>query len=99
MTANNAKDIVQYTVATITALSGLAMCWYSKVTSGTIEGNDLGYLGECLAWSGAIFGIGIYAKVKISQAAEEIERKFFSKYGTNKENNNEEVGNDEEGND
>lgn len=65
---DNWKDKVQYGVATTSFISGVGMGFLSFLTSGTLSGEILGFIGECFTLTGGIFGITLYIRNKVAQA-------------------------------
>lgn len=87
---DNWKDKVQYGVAATSFLGGITMGFISYLTSGTISGDVLGFIGECFTLTGGIFGITLYIRNKVSTAGAYImksvedmihkDRETFQKY-------------------
>lgn len=65
---DNWKDKVQYGVATTSFIAGVGMGFLSFLTSGTLSGEILGFIGECFTLTGGIFGITLYVRNKVAQA-------------------------------
>lgn len=65
---DNWKDKVQYGVATTSFLAGIGMGFLSFLTSGTVSGEVLGFIGECFTLTGGIFGVTLYVRNKVAQA-------------------------------
>ena len=66
------KDLFQYITAVVVIALGACLCWYAKLKYGHIEGNDLGYLGECLTFGGGIFGVTLYIRYKTADAYQRL---------------------------
>lgn len=64
---NNWKDVTQYSTAVASFLSGVAMAFASFIRNNTIEGEILGFIGECFTLTGGIFGVGLYVRHKTEQ--------------------------------
>lgn len=71
----NSKEIIQYTTAVVTLLTGIIMCFLSFFLSGiyAIDGSVLGYFGETLVFCAGIFGVSIYVKNKFTEFRKELE--------------------------
>lgn len=65
---DNWKDKIQYGVATTSFLAGIGMGFLSFLTSGTVSGEILGFIGECFTLTGGIFGVTLYVRNKVAQA-------------------------------
>lgn len=65
---DNWKDKVQYGVATTSFIAGVGMGFLSFLTSGTLSGEILGFIGECFTLTGGIFGVTLYVRNKVAQA-------------------------------
>lgn len=65
---DNWKDKVQYGVATTSFIAGVGMGFLSFLTSRTLSGEILGFIGECFTLTGGIFGITLYVRNKVAQA-------------------------------
>lgn len=65
---DNWKDKVQYAVASTSFIAGVAMAFTSFLVSGTISGEILGFIGECFTLTGAIFGVTLYIRNKVTSA-------------------------------
>lgn len=71
----NSKEKTQYVVAIFTLFSGILMCYLSFfLNQYNIENSVLTYFGEALIFCGAVFGINLYVKTKIEDAATEIKQ-------------------------
>lgn len=64
---NNWKDVTQYATAVASFLSGVAMAFASFIRNNTVEGEILGFIGECFTLTGGIFGVGLYVRHKTEQ--------------------------------
>lgn len=64
---NNWKDVTQYATAVTSFLSGVAMAFASFIRNNTVEGEILGFIGECFTLTGGIFGVGLYVRHKTEQ--------------------------------
>lgn len=69
---NNWKDVTQYSTAVASFLSGVAMAFASFIRNNTVEGEILGFIGECFTLTGGIFGVGLYVRHKTEQMAARI---------------------------
>ena len=69
---NNWKDVTQYATAVASFLSGVAMAFASFIRNNTVEGEILGFIGECFTLTGGIFGIGLYVRHKTEQMGTRI---------------------------
>lgn len=69
---NNWKDVTQYATAVASFLSGVAMAFASFIRNNTVEGEILGFIGECFTLTGGIFGIGLYVRHKAEQMGARI---------------------------
>ena len=49
---NNWKDVTQYATAVASFLSGVAMAFASFIRNNTVEGEILGFIGECFTLTG-----------------------------------------------
>lgn len=65
---DNWKDKIQYGVATTSFIAGVGMGFLSFLTSGTLSGEILGFIGECFTLTGGIFGVTLYVRNKVAQA-------------------------------
>ena len=71
------KDKISYTVAVIAFVFGMALTIAGFIVNplGVIDSSVLWVLGQCLTYSGAVFGIGLY----VNNKAEEINNMINSK--------------------
>lgn len=69
---NNWKDVTQYATAVASFLSGVAMAFASFIRNNTVEGEILGFIGECFTLTGGIFGVGLYVRHKTEQMGTRI---------------------------
>lgn len=71
------KDKISYTVAAVAFLFGMALTIAGFIVNplGVIDSSVLWVLGQCLTYSGAVFGIGLY----VNNKAEEINNMINSK--------------------
>lgn len=69
---NNWKDVTQYATAVASFLSGVVMAFASFIRNNTVEGEILGFIGECFTLTGGIFGIGLYVRHKTEQMGTRI---------------------------
>lgn len=69
---NNWKDVTQYATAVASFLSGIAMAFASFIRNNTVEGEILGFIGECFTLTGGIFGVGLYVRHKTEQMGTRI---------------------------
>lgn len=69
---NNWKDVTQYATAVASFLSGIAMGFASFIRNNTVEGEILGFIGECFTLTGGIFGVGLYVRHKTEQMSARI---------------------------
>lgn len=72
--SNKHKEIIQYCSAIFMLLFGSAMCIASFVVSvnGEVDDSVLWILGQCLVYSGSIFGIGLYVNYRIDKKVKSI---------------------------
>lgn len=75
----NTKEELSYIAAFIALLFGLALCAFGFYVdpTGVIHDSVLWLLGQCLFYSGAVFGISGYIKQQINN---------FNKYKQEKKN-------------
>lgn len=79
------KDIISYTMATLSFVFGLALTIAGFIVAplGIIDSSVLWVLGQCLTYSGAVFGVGLY----INNAKKEISN-FGNPQNSNNNNHN-----------
>ena len=70
----NTKDWIQYSTAIAMVASGIVLAFLSFfLTDGhTITDGVLWYVGQALAFAGAVFGISLYVKTKVGEVKSEI---------------------------
>lgn len=86
------KDKVQYGVATTSFIAGITMGYISYLTSASISGDVLGFIGECFTLTGGVFGITLYIRNKVSAAGVYVADKMEELLKTYKNNTNEHNG-------
>lgn len=69
---NSWKDVTQYATAVASFLSGVAMAFASFIRNNTVQGEILGFIGECFTLTGGIFGVGLYVRHKTEQMGMKI---------------------------
>lgn len=69
----NTKDWIQYSTAIAMVGSGIALAFLSFfLTDGhDITDGVLWYVGQSLAFAGAVFGISLYVKTKVGEISTE----------------------------
>lgn len=66
MTANQ-KDITQYCCSVGALAGGMVLCYLNFLTQGDITNGVLGMMGMCLSYSGAIFGVSVWVRGKVTE--------------------------------
>lgn len=74
MTANQ-KDVTQYACAVFSLVAGIALCYINFLMQGDITNGVLGMMGMCLSFSGAIFGVSVWVRGKVSEVETFVEEK------------------------
>jgi len=75
--APNTKENIQYGCAITAFLSGILMCFLSFfLNKYDINASVLGYFGECLIFTSAVFGINLYMKTKFGELESKIQDKI-----------------------
>lgn len=67
--SNKTKEIVQYCSAIFMLIFGASMCVasFARSLNGEVDDSILWILGQCLVYSGSIFGIGLYVNYRIDK--------------------------------
>lgn len=50
----------------LVTLSGIILCYIDFLINNEVKSSSLGFLGECLLWSGSIFGCKTYIDYKLN---------------------------------
>lgn len=74
MTANQ-KDITQYVCSVGALVGGMALCYINFLTQGDITNGVLGMMGMCLSYSGAIFGVSVWVRGKVTEVETFVDEK------------------------
>ena len=61
------KMKARLSVGTLVTLFGIALCYWDFYTNNHIQGSSLGFLGECLMWSGSLYGCKSYIDYKTNK--------------------------------
>lgn len=69
----NTKDWIQYSTAIAMVGSGIVLAFLSFLMTDnhTITEGVLWYVGQALAFAGAVFGISLYVKTKVGEISSE----------------------------
>ena len=74
--APGTKENIQYICALVSFLSGILMCFLSFfLNKYDINSSVLGYFGECLIFTSAVFGINLYMRTKFGELESSIKDK------------------------
>ena len=70
----NTKDWIQYSTAIAMVGSGIVLAFLSFLMTENHDITDgvLWYVGQALAFAGAVFGISLYVKTKVGEVKSEI---------------------------
>lgn len=70
----NTKDWIQYSTAIAMVASGIVLAFLSfwMTENHDITDGVLWYVGQALAFAGAVFGISLYVKTKVGEVKSEI---------------------------
>jgi len=63
------KDIVQYSTAVASLISGIVLSFCQYFSSGDLSSGVLGYVGQTLVYAASIFGVAMYWNGKYNQSA------------------------------
>lgn len=85
---SNWKDVTQYSTAVASFLSGVFMAFASFFRNNTIQGEILGFIGECFTLTGGIFGVTLYIRHKTSQMAVKIKDSILQELQDERNNDN-----------
>lgn len=66
------KDIVQYATAVVLVLSGIVLAFFSFFLYADVQDGVLWYIAQALCFAGAVFGLQIYIRSKVGEAATDI---------------------------
>ena len=66
------KDKIQYIMAIVLILAGIAMAFISFFIISVIEAGVLIFISQCFITAGGIFGVSIYFNSKIGQFSSKI---------------------------
>ena len=69
---NKYKDWIQYGSAMFLIVAGVGLCYYARMATGSINGNDLGFTGECFTLAGSIFGLAGYVRTKLKDGFDSL---------------------------
>lgn len=61
------KDIVQYSTAVVSLVSGIVLTCFQYFDSGDITNGMLGYVAQTLIYAASIFGVTMYWNGKYSE--------------------------------
>ena len=75
----NTKDWIQYSSAIAMLTSAIVAAMWSFGTISQIHSTVLGYVGEAIAFAGAVYGLALYARNEIQK-----EMKMWTKDQNNK---------------
>lgn len=50
----------QIVMGVVVTLSGIILCYIDFLINNEVKSSSLGFLGECLLWSGSVFGCKSY---------------------------------------
>lgn len=84
----NWKDVTQYATAVASFLSGVCMAFASFFKNNTVQGEILGFIGECFTLTGGIFGVTLYIRHKTSQMAQHIKNSILDELQYERSNDN-----------
>lgn len=70
---SNTKDWIQYSTAIAMVASGIVLAFMSFLLTENHDVNNgvLLYVGQALAFAGAVFGISLYVKTKVGEVRNE----------------------------
>lgn len=71
----NQKDITQYGCSVGSLVGGMALCYINFLTQGDITNGVLGMMGMCLSYSGAIFGVSVWVRGKVTEVETFVDEK------------------------
>ena len=74
MTANQ-KDITQYSCSVGSLAGGMGLCYINFLMQGDITNGVLGMMGMCLSYSGAIFGVSVWVRGKVTEVESYVDEK------------------------
>ena len=74
MTANQ-KDVTQYSCSVGALAGGMVLCYINFLAQGDITNGVLGMMGMCLSYSGAIFGVSVWVRGKVTEVETFIDDK------------------------
>lgn len=81
------KDWIQYMTAIILVLSGVVLAFFSFFLYEDVKDGVLWYLAQALCFAGAVFGLQIYIRSKVGEAASDIFQRLQSERIREKEVN------------
>lgn len=70
------KDKIQYIMAIVLILAGIAMAFSSFFIISAIEAGVLIFISQCFITAGGIFGVSIYFNSKIGQFSSDVAKKM-----------------------
>lgn len=73
---SNTKDWIQYGSAITMILSAIVLAFLSFFAIHAIEASILWYVAQALAYAGGIFGVSIYIKSKLGEAASVVNQRI-----------------------
>lgn len=74
---NNKKEVLQYSTAIGTLITGIVMCFISFfLNEYDIEHSVLMYFGETLIFCAGVFGVNLYINDRIMQTEQRIDKKI-----------------------
>lgn len=72
----NWKDIVQYSTAVASLVSGIVLTYFQYFDSGDITNGMLGYVAQTLVYAASIFGVTMYWNGKYHESTNAWNAKF-----------------------
>lgn len=57
-------------MAALVTVAGLLLCYLDFFINGVVSASSLGFLGECLMWSGSVYGAKAYIDYKLNNYSD-----------------------------